>query len=314
MNPCKHKMSVNPEGTAGSGIVSETLDIMPCCAREASHFVLRYGKQIKYIISLKGGLACLKKTISAYNPKLALLLRMMPCIPWRALRLCGFGAFAQVHVNPIVQSYLPDGYAWNVLVGTYNSVQKIVFQCYRSAREACLYVKVGNHCSQKLMENETNYLRNHCELTNFKLPELINYLFISENNKFNILVTKEIPGGKIAPVLTSELYKISRQIAGDPIWKDGVCYEFSHGDFAPWNIRKYGEQYYVFDWEHCGMRPMGYDAAHFIIMCEMMLKKADFDAAFSIAEKRLSELEPNIHLDKNLIYNEYIKIAHPSVS
>ena len=68
---------------------------------------------------------------------------------------------------------------------------------------------------------------------------------------------------KVEPELTEDIVRIYEELAGQKKVIDGVECEFSHGDFAPWNIKKNGKQYTVFDWEHCGYRMKGFDLIHY---------------------------------------------------
>lgn len=76
---------------------------------------------------------------------------------------------------------------------------------------------------------------------------------------FNIQITKEFVGDKVEPILTQEIVEIYEELSKDK--KNGL--EFSHGDFAPWNLKRNGDKYTLFDWEHCGYRMPGFDLMHY---------------------------------------------------
>ncbi len=296
-----------PAKLKGSGIIQDALVIEQCSGKAATHFVLSHGKKIKYIISLNGGVPWLKNTVVAYNKKLALLLSLLPILPWSLLSAAGLGYFAKVALHPEVQVHVPERSRWNILIGTYDSAQKIILQCFSPDSPSCIFIKVGNSGSAGQMEREIRFLRRSVTSPHIILPDLLNSALISEGNSFNILITKQFKGDQIPPALTPELFRITREIAALPLESNDADYEFTHGDFAPWNVRQKEDKFIVFDWEHCSPRPCGYDAAYFIIMVEVALRHRLFDEAFEIAAAQLHKLDPSIILNKQLIYNEFTK-------
>lgn len=293
----------------GSGILQEAIEVVPCVRNTATHFIIFHGDRLKYIISLNCGIRKLKATVAAYNCKLKILLSLLPFIPMQLLVQLGIGVYAKVKLHKDIQRYIPEHYQWNVLIGTYDATQKIVLQCFSQHQSDNIYIKIGNAGSDKQMLREIQFLRSKKQYNSFSIPKLIESSLMHESGCFNILVTNEFKGTKILPHFTEELYRISREIAGKVTVINGVPYEFSHGDFAPWNIRKTGFSYTVFDWEHCGMRPIGYDAIYFIIMTEIALHHRKFDEAFEIAEKRLRIFNSEMKFDKHLIRQEFAKTA-----
>lgn len=291
----------------GSGILREAIKITSCPKSEATHFAICHGSNIKFLVRLRHGIPHLKKTVAAYNKKLAILLRFLPFIPASILRIAGLGYFARISLHSSLKKILHPPTDWNILVGTYDSAQKIVFQSFSTQNEPSLFVKVGNQGSANQMEQEIRFLKRAGEYRSFNLPYLRHSELMSEGAPFNIQVTDEFEGEKIPPVLNKEIYQIAKEIAGEPTLIDGIPHTFSHGDFAPWNIRKKGSSYTVFDWEHCGMRPMGYDAAYFIIMSEIALNKRKFDKAFEIASRQLQQFEPDLKLNRELIFQEFAR-------
>lgn len=84
---------------------------------------------------------------------------------------------------------------------------------------------------------------------------------------FNIQITKEFVGDKVEPILTQEIVEIYKELSKDK--KNGL--EFSHGDFAPWNLKRNGDKYTLFDWEHCGYRMPGFDLMHYATIVQKVL-------------------------------------------
>lgn len=291
----------------GSGILREAIKITTCPRSEATHFAICHNSHIKFLLHLQSGIPYLRKTVAAYNKKLALLLKLLPCIPTRLLQAAGFGYFARVSLHPSTKAVIPPGQKWNILVGTYDSAQKIVFQCFADKTTPCTYIKIGNQGSAEQMEKEILFLKNNQRYQSFEIPHLKYSELISAGATFNIQVTDEFQGDRIQPVLNEEICRIAKEIAGPSVLIDGTPHTFSHGDFAPWNIRRTGCTYTVFDWEHCGMRPEGYDIAYFLIMSQIALNKRTFDEAYEIAVTQIQKFDSQIQFHKEQIYREFIK-------
>lgn len=289
----------------GSGILREAIKIMACPRSEATHFAICHGSHIKFLVQLKSGVSFLQRAAAPYNKKLLLLLRLFPYIPKYVLQAAGLGYFTRISIHPEVQSVLPQTCECNILVGTYDSAQKLVFQCFTNKNTACTFIKVGNHGSAEQMENEIQFLKESKPYQSFQIPHLNDYALISEGASFNIQITDEFEGEKIPPILNEEIYRMTTEIAGEPTAINGELYTFSHGDFAPWNIRKNGGRYTVFDWEHYGLRPVGYDAAYFIIMSEVALHKSNFNKAFDKACQQIQQFAPELKLNRELILQEF---------
>ena len=291
----------------GSGILQEALTIVRCDRKEATHFVIQHGNRLKFLIDLESGIGYLKRTIAAYDIGLILLLRLISFIPKRLLIHAKLGFFANVKLHPTIAEHVPSKSCWNILVGTYDRAQKLIFQCFSTIGKPCFFIKIGNRGSAEQMEKEMRFLQHPHTFESFDIPRLSHSELISEGAPFNIQITDAFEGNKIPPVLNKKIYQIAKEIAGEPTLIDGIPYTFSHGDFAPWNIRKKGSSYTVFDWEHCGMRPLGYDAAYFIIMTEVALHKRCFNDAFEIACQQLHQLEPDLELNRELIFQEFAR-------
>lgn len=291
----------------GSGILREAIKITACKKNEASHFAICRGSNVKFVVRLRHGIPYLQKTVAAYNKKLALLLRCLPFIPPSILHHAGLGYYSRISLHPFLKPILPSRNDWNVLVGTYDSSQKIVFQCFSEQNKTCLFVKVGNKGSAEQMEKEIRFLQKARDFESFSIPKLKHAELISEGAPFNIQVTDEFEGEKIPPVLNKEIYQIAKEIAGEPTLIDGIPHTFSHGDFAPWNIRKKGSSYTVFDWEHCKLRPEGYDIAYFVIVSEIALHSRKFDDAFCIAIEQIRQFDSDFQIDKQLLRQEFEK-------
>ena len=291
----------------GSGILREAIKITTCPRSEATHFAICHNSHIKFLLHLQSGIPYLRKTVAAYNKKLALLLKLLPCIPTRLLQAAGFGYFARVSLHPSTKAVIPPGQKWNILVGTYDSAQKIVFQCFADKTTPCTYIKIGNQGSAEQMEKEILFLKNNQCYQSFEIPHLKYSELISSGAPFNIQVTDEFQGARIQPVLNEEICRIAKEIAGPSVLIDGTPHTFSHGDFAPWNIRRTGCTYTVFDWEHCGMRPEGYDIAYFLIMSQIALNKRTFDEAYEIAVTQIQKFDSQIQFNKEQIYREFTK-------
>lgn len=293
--------------STGSGILQEALIISCCNRKDATHFVIQHGNRLKYLIELKSGIKHLKRTIAAYDTGLLLLLRLISFIPKQLLIFAKLGYFANVKLHPAVNEKVPTTSRWNILVGAYDDVQKIVLQCFDQEREACTFIKVGNKGSAEQMEREINFLRNAGTFQTFTTPILVDSVSIHNGSPFTILITKDFKGKKINHKLTEKLFNIATEIAGEPILVNGEPHTFSHGDFAPWNIRKNGNGFIVFDWEHYGLRPEGYDLIYFHIMIEIALNHRNFDEAYNRALRTVKRFNPNLSPNRELILHHFSK-------
>ena len=292
--------------TQCSGILNEAISITPCEKKRATHFVLCHRGKIKFLINLKQGIFHLRRTIAVYNKKLSILLRLLPFIPKTILKVTKLGYYAHADLHSEIMNFIPKDSLWNVFIGSYDSAQKIVTQCYKpNKRDTSIFIKIGNAGSDLQMQREIDFLRIGRQYSTFRIPELLEYALLREGARFNIQVTNEFKGKRISPKLTNQLLRVTEEIAGPTIIKNGVPYTFSHGDFAPWNIRHSKNNYIVYDWEHCGLRPKGYDAIYFIIMSEIALKQATFNEAFEYATNQIKLVMPSFIMNKELFFKEF---------
>lgn len=285
---------------ADSGILQQALTLHPCAAGRATHFALCNGGCIRFLICLRGGAARLSRNVAAYGGKLQWLMRLLPLLPWRLLKAARLGYFVQATLHPQVQELVPQGAAWNMLVGTYDPRQKLVLQCFTPAENRCIFIKIGNAASAPQMEAEIDFLRRAATPQSFALPQWADCRLLREGAAFNLLVTKEFSGVKVPPVLTEDIYRICREISA--LRTDGAGQCFSHGDFAPWNIRRDAAGYTVFDWEHCALRPAGYDLVYYTVIAEIALNGKRFDAAFESGLAAARRFEPQLQMDKAEFY------------
>lgn len=278
----------------GSGIIREAMQINACSRNDATHFVLSHQKKIKFIINLQDGIPPLRQCIAPYNKKLAILMQILPLTPYRILQAARLGYFANIRLHPDVECHLPANTHYNVLVGSYDDSQKIVLQCYQDGKNPTMFIKVGNQGSASQMEQEIRFLRKGNSYHSFSLPKLSGSTLIKEQGIFNIQITEDFKGQTVQPQLTPDIYRIATEIAGPVVDIDGEPYTFSHGDFAPWNIRKGNPSFIVFDWEHCGMRPQHYDVLYFTIISQIALTHCDFECAYQKALAEARRFDPDI--------------------
>lgn len=291
----------------GSGILQEALTVVQCDKRDATHFVIQHNNRLKFLIELKGGIEYLKRTIAPYDKGLILLSLLISFIPKKLLILAKLGFFANVKLHPAIAEHVQGNSRYNILIGSYDTAQKIVLQCFGHPNKDCTFIKVGNKGSREQMEREIHFLKNAQNYKTFAIPTLLGSESIQDGRPFSIMVTKGFNGKKVPLKMTAEIFRITREIAGKSIDINGIPHTFSHGDFAPWNIRKDGSTYTVFDWEHCGIRPIGYDAAYFIIMYEIALNHRNFEQAFKSSTILLKRLAPELKLNFELIKQEFCK-------
>ena len=294
---------------AESGILHETLKLVKTKKKKATHFVLCNGVKARYLIDLSWeGKKRLSQNISAYSGKLNLLMRLLGIVPFSVLKQAGLGYYAKVNLNPaiadIVEKPQFDGY--NVIIGTYDEKQKLVFQCFKKGITLSEFVKVGNCATDVEMKAEIDFLEKAKNFTSFKIPELLKAQLISEDHPFNIQITQEFVGEKVLPILTEDIVQIYKEISNRTKCVDGTEYEFSHGDFAPWNIKKASNGYIVFDWEHCGYRVKGFDLMHYCVVSKVMLDGMDIQHAFNAGMVQIKKYMPEYSIE----WSDFIKEYH----
>ena len=295
--------------TSTSGILEEAFRLRRSNRETATHFVLCKGAKLRFLIHLNGGYPFLKRTVTSYGGKMSLFLKLLHYIPYPLLAKCGFGYYAHAELHPGIADCVPDEHNWNALIGTYSDRQKIVFQCFpRSGKTPGIYIKVGNERSEEQMQTEIRFLQQHGDYRHIALPKLLNAKLRSGDFPFNVLVTEEFSGEKVPPVLTPEIYALYRELSAESITIGNQQLVRSHGDFAPWNIRRQGDRHMLFDWEFCGWRPRGYDLVHFLTIVGMNLQHKTFSDAYDEALSVVHTYEPDITMDKEAFYREFTKL------
>lgn len=291
-----------------SGILEQALQCEPCARCHATHFVLCKGGKMRYLISLQGGVAPLTRSLVAYGGKLALLMKLLRLLPYRLLTAAHMGYFAKVSLHPAIAAMVPERHEWNMLVGTYWPKQKLVLQCFRKGEPHCVFVKVGNAASAAEMHTEMDFLAAPHHFRLIGLPEVLAMRRAEGDCPFDILVTREFRGAKVKPILTEDIYRMYQELSADRRTENGQTLALSHGDFAPWNIRKQGDRYIVFDWESCAFRPVGHDIVHFLTAVYTNLHGMVLADAVSRAVADIRAYEPDFTIDETAFTKAYLDI------
>lgn len=288
-----------------SGIVAQVVRIDTSDRKTATHFALCNGAKLRYLIDLYGGKKRLSKNISTYSKKLTILMRILNILPFSVLSILKLGCFVKVELHIEVEGCRENAKKkhWNMIVGTYDEKQKIVLQCF-DQNEPAVFIKVGNEATETEMNTEISFLRKKNRYESFEIPKLLSSTSRSDGATFNIQMTKEFVGGKVKPLLTQEIVDIYRELSKDT--KDGL--EFSHGDFAPWNLKKNGGRYTLFDWEHCDYRIPGFDLMHFATIVEVLLNGKNMEEAMEIALEKIRAFDAEFEVDKTAFAKEFHRI------
>ena len=293
-----------------SGILQQAVEIEKVKRKQASHFALCNGGRIRYLIAIDGGSKRLSDNISTYSNKLGLLMKLLRYLPFAFLKEIKLGYYVNATLHPAleeeVQQRHPD--AWNMIVGTYDEKQKLVLQCYSRNNPLSTFVKIGNSATEKEMRAEIDFLNTRHTFSSLSIPTILGSKEKNANCPFNILITKEFVGEKVEPELTADIVRVYKEIAGNKKVVNGVKYEFSHGDFAPWNIKKNGNQYTVFDWEHCGYRVEGFDLMHYATIVEMVVRGRSIPEAFDIGRACIKQYLPEFNINRDAFINEFEKL------
>ena len=294
---------------------SSIIDEVICLEKEkikiSTHFAFCVNRKIRYLISIKGGKKKIATNLSSYSKKHFLLMKLFIFLPLGLLKTMKLGYFVQARFCDEIDTYIKSvvknefscaHYQWNMIIGTYDNKQKLVVQCF-DKRQSAVFLKIGNQNTAKEMLTEIDFLYSNPQYKTFDVPIVINKRQISDEYRFNIQVSKEFSGDKVAPVMNKDMYEIFNEITNSKDIKmvDGVPKYFSHGDFTPWNLKVQNGKYTLFDWEHCGMRFYGFDYIHFIYKIEILLNKTPSDKAIRIAIKELKKINPkNFTIPENI--------------
>ena len=288
-----------------SNIVSQVVKIENTDRKTATHFVLCNGSHLRYLIDLNGGAKRLSKNISTYSKKLSLLMYFIDIIPFSLLNSMNFGYFVKAELNSEVETCRKNTHKkyWNMIVGTYDEKQKIVLQCFNIS-ESADFIKIGNAATEKEMNAEISFLQQKKSYLTFDIPQLLGSISRADGATFNIQITKEFIGNKVEPVLTQEIVNIYKELSKDT--KNGLT--FSHGDFAPWNLKKNGDRYTLFDWEHCGYRMPGFDLMHYATIVQKVLNNKELSKAFDDGLKNIHQFLPDFYIEKEAFLTEFEKL------
>lgn len=266
---------------------------------ESSHIaIIKNGKVRYYISKNKNGKDRIVNTLSSYSKKHYIFKILLKYIPIGLLVKFKIAKYMRLDLDPKISEYIniinkqnlnDNNINFNIIVGTYGKHQKIVIQYFDSNKE--LYYKIGNLNSKIQMEREINFLINNKQnYTNIIIPKYIaNYT----HENINILVTESFKGKKVEPILNEDIYNVFKEISNtqNQYERDGVIYSFSHGDFAPWNMKRDEQGIVVFDWEYCGMRFYGFDLIHFTYQVNTLLLNMSEEKAIRNAVIRAQDLD-----------------------
>lgn len=291
-----------------SGIVGQCLEIKRVNMKNASHFAVYKKNQLKYLINMTyKGKVILTSNIVSYSLKHFCLKILLQFIPFKVLERLGLGEFVFVRLHESVAKVVQrnNKVYWNVIIGTYDKKQKIVIQAYDNSELLPIYIKVGNNATNVEMCTEIHFLGQKNIFLTFEIPELIEASYVNKDCPFNIQVTKGFSGKRVSLELTQDIVDIYRQISAVNVMGE---HEFSHGDFAPWNLIKKQKGYVVYDWEHCGMRIKGFDILHYVVMPKILLKKMTVTDSVKEGIKEIRNYMPEFEINEEKFIFELKKI------
>lgn len=288
-----------------SGILLQVVKIKKTRKRTATHFAICNGCYLRYLIDLTGGKKRLRNSISTYSKKLELLMKWIRVLPFFFLQKVNLGYYVHVQLHPCIDNCKEhiNKYNWNMIIGTYDERQKIVLQCFNKEGDS-LFIKVGNAATEVEMATEISFLHKRNMYQLFHIPTLIGSKRRSDGYEFNIQITEDFHGDKVEPTLNEDVIKIYQEISKEK--KSDL--EFSHGDFAPWNLRKTKKDYVLFDWEHCGYRMKGFDLMHYAMIIETNIHKKEVSEAFDTGLANIQKYLPNFYIDKRNFLKEFQKL------
>lgn len=288
-----------------SNIVSQVVKIENSSRKTATHFALYNGSLLRYLIDLNGGTKRLSENISTYSKKLSMLMKFIDVLPLLWLNRMKLGYFVKAELNTEVEACRLNTKKkqWNMIVGTYDEKQKVVLQCFNNSEEAD-FIKIGNAATEKEMNAEISFLQQKKKYMTFDIPQLLSSVSRVDGATFNIQITKEFKGVKVDPVLTQEIVDIYKELSKDV--RGNLM--FSHGDFAPWNLKINGNKYILFDWEHCGYRIPGFDLIHYATIIQKVLNGKELSEAFDDGLENIHEFLPDFQVEKEAFLEEFEKL------
>lgn len=290
-------------------ILDQCVSIHKTKKSKSTHFALCNGDKLRYLIDINNGKNELVKNISTYSSKMKILMIFLKLFPLSILQFAKLGYFAKVQVDDVIENvFIKNNITnWNMIIGTYDEKQKLVFQCYKKS-ELSKFIKVGNVNTQKEMLAEIQYLKEHYSFNSFEISKIIYSETIKENNRFNIQITNEFKGNKIELAITDDIYRIYRELSNKVETINNVTMACSHGDFTPWNIKKDADKYIVFDWEHTKKRFLGYDLIHYTYMIERLFNNRTPKEAVNIAVEKAKNLDERLQdKDSTVLCDMYLE-------
>lgn len=283
-------------------------------SKSKTHFAIFNGKQIKYLIDVndKNYYNNLIKNQSSYSINHRIFKYLIKLLPNILSILPSKVKGCNVKINKDLKSCLNNNIndkviGYNYIIGTEGKHQKIVVQAV--CEDKNIYIKMGNNNTKELIINESKVYKilNNLDLC-FITPTL---LFEHSENGININALSEVKGNEVTTQFNEDILRLYKEISNikyDLNQKNEIIeLEFSHGDFAPWNIKKYNDKFIVYDWEYAKMRFKGYDVIHYIFQVQYLLNKLPMeealDKAITNAKKYVTYLE---RLDNSYIKNLYL--------
>ena len=233
----------------------------------STHVILPHRVHPKWIISLENK-EIYRQSFAFYQP-MRINGFLLKYLLQNAYHFLKFFNRNKITIQRISEFLPEDISSFSISLGTQGPTQKPTIALFKEGA-IYAYAKVGhNDITKRLVKNEYETLMMLQKFNfSFDVPLVISY---SETDTYNVLIqsTKEnlIP---IGTTLTDELVTIAREIKS--LSKN---MPFSHGDFAPWNIKKQQNgRYFIFDWELSGTFGADYsDAQYFVDQVDLLVKR-----------------------------------------
>lgn len=293
-----------------SGILQQVVKIEKVNRKQATHFALCNGAKIRYLITIEDGKRRLSKNISTYSGKLGVLMKLLVYIPFSLLKVGKMGYYVRARLHPMVQEEVLriNCEAWNMIIGTYDEKQKLVLQCFDKKKLYASFVKIGNKATENEMRAEIEFLKKEHHFRTFRIPRLLGYKVIGDRCPFNIQVTREFKGKKVEPEINNDIVKLYKELSEQKKVIAGIEYEFSHGDFAPWNLKRDDSGYVLFDWEYCGYRMKGFDLMHYATIIEVVMNGRSLEEACEVGLKNIRRFDATFSVDISAFQTEFQKL------
>ncbi|WP_040207152.1 hypothetical protein [Neobacillus jeddahensis] len=281
-----------------------------------THYALFNGSQIKYLIDKndKNFYKNLLVNQNSYSFKHKLFKIIIKCMPVNLIRFLPNVKCCSIEINENLKTNIKENLnkankISNYILGTKGPHQKIVIQIITESGEK-IYIKAGNENVKELLLMESyvyGYLKGLGCI--FSTPNL---LFTEINEDISLNALDEVVGEEAPLEFNNDIFTLYNDISkinlnNLRLENLEIEFEFSHGDFAPWNIKRNKGKYIIYDWEYAGIRFRGYDIIHYVTQVENLIRKSSLELSIRKGVQVAKQYVPYlVNFEDQYLRNLYI--------